>query len=103
MNCKSGDLAVTTGMFEPMNNDVIVEVLECLGFDLTGAIWHVKHRAPMLIDVGPNKGRLVTHGEIHDSNLRPISGVPLDDETPIETDVAEALRLGLGIESRWRI
>ncbi len=36
-----------------------------------------------------------------DSWLRPISGVPLDNEAPIKTDIAQALRLGLGIESRW--
>jgi hypothetical protein len=34
--------------------------------------------------------------------MRPISGVPLADETPIETNVPEALKLALGIESRWR-
>lgn len=101
MNCKPGDLAVTTGMFEPANNDVIVEVLNPVGEDRCGPIWHIKHRMPMLVDCGTHAGRWVTHGDIHDCNLRPISGVPLDDEAPIKTDVAEALRLGLGIQSRW--
>lgn len=32
--------------------------------------------------------------------LSPITGMPVEDETPIETNVPEALRLALGIESR---
>lgn len=98
--CKVGDLAVTVGMFEPANNDIIVEVVGLAGTDRFGVIWEIKHRTLMLVDRGSNAGRWVTNGDIHDCNLRPISGVPVDDETPIETNVPEALRLALGIESR---
>jgi hypothetical protein len=37
-----------------------------------------------------------------DAGLRPISGVPIDDETLVAANVPEALRLALGIEARWR-
>lgn len=80
MNCKPGDLAVTTGMLEPKNNDVIVEVESLDSTNQYGAIWNVKHRTPMFVDWGPGAGRWVTNGQIHDCNLRPISGVPMRDE-----------------------
>jgi hypothetical protein len=37
-----------------------------------------------------------------DAWLMPICGGPIEDETPIETNIPEALRLALAIESRWR-
>jgi len=80
MNCKPGDLAVTVGMVEAANNGVIVQVLSCVGQDPAGPVWHIKHRVPMLVDCGPHAGCWVTHGDIHDVNLRPISGVPVHDE-----------------------
>jgi hypothetical protein len=99
VNCKPGDLAVTVGMFEPTNNGVIVEVLGLVGVDHAGTIWHIKHRTPMLVDCGPYAGRRVTHGDIHDSNLRPISGVPVNDELPVETNIPEAAVLAWGIHA----
>lgn len=84
MNCKPGDIAVTVGMFESANNGVIVEVLSLVGTDSAGAIWRIKHRMPMLVDHGPHAGLWVTGGDIHDVNLRPISGVPVHDEQPDE-------------------
>lgn len=86
MNCKPGDLAVTTGMFVPENNDRIVEVLSLDYVGRHGAVWNVRHRTPMLVDCGARAGRLVTEGQIHDANLRPISGVPVTDD--IENEVA---------------
>ncbi|WP_063890988.1 hypothetical protein [Burkholderia ubonensis] len=80
MNCKPGDLAVTTGMVMPENNDVIVEVQSLGGFDAWGAYWNVKHRLPMR----SMRGTWCTKGQIHDCNLRPISGVPVTDDVSDE-------------------
>jgi len=81
MNCKPGDLAVTTGMFVSANNDVIVEVESIAFVNSQGiTVWNIKHRKPMLVDVGRQAGMWVSNGIICDTNLRPISGVPVHDE-----------------------
>ncbi|WP_321904412.1 hypothetical protein [Paraburkholderia tropica] len=80
MNCKPGDLAVTVGMREAANNGVIVEVDSLAFSHHHGVVWNIRHRMPMIVDCGRNAGRWVDHGQIHDSNLRPISGVPVHDE-----------------------
>lgn len=103
MNCKPGDLAVTVGMVEPANNGIIVEVLSLVETDEQGGVWHIRHRRPMLIDDGPDSGHWVDHGEIYDCNLRPISGVPLDEEPPTETTVAVTTSIPavLDVQSWW--
>ncbi|MFM0243809.1 hypothetical protein [Paraburkholderia sediminicola] len=85
MNCKPGDLAITVHMNESANNGVIVEVESLSFMSSFGPVWNVVHRTPMFVDVGPGRGRWVTSGEIHDVNLMPISGVPVDDEVTEET------------------
>lgn len=80
LRCKPGDLAVTVGMVSPENNGVIVEVESVAGEDRYGVVWNVRHRTPMRVDSGPHVDRWTTNGEIHDCNLRPISGVPVHDE-----------------------
>lgn len=95
MNCKPGDLAVTFGMVCPENNDVIVEVESFDRNSPFGVIWNIKHRSPMRTD----SGRLSVDGRIHDCNLRPISGVPVDDLTPIEVSIPEAATLAWGIRA----
>ncbi|WP_342705169.1 hypothetical protein OHZ10_29280 [Burkholderia arboris] len=80
MNCKRGDLAVTTGMVDPSNNDVIVEVVSFAFSDSDGVIWYVKHLQPMFDEFG----EAYCEGIIYDCNLRPISGVPLTDDVEDE-------------------
>lgn len=80
MNCKPGDLAVTTGMVDPQNNDVIVEVESLARNGRHGVVWNIKHRTPMLTI----RGGWACDGEINDCNLRPISGVPVHDEQHAE-------------------
>lgn len=81
MNCKPGDLAVTTGMCVSANNDVVVEVESFAFVNFQGiTVWNIKHREPMFVDTGPRAGTWLTTGIICDTNLRPISGVPVHDE-----------------------
>lgn len=79
MNCKPGDLAVTVGMLDG-NNGMIVEVIE--GTDC-GKGWVCKAMRKVKGDADTNKPRMIPAGApliIADVNLRPISGVPVDDE-----------------------
>lgn len=94
MNCKPGDLAYVTGSPVEQLNGLTVEVLSrSAPFKKYGPAWNCTSASM--------REQGFSDLPIPDSMLRPISGVPLADETPIETDVPEALRLGLGIESRW--
>jgi hypothetical protein len=78
MNCKPGDLAVTTGMALAANNDVTVEVVSFSFANAWGTVWNVKHRTAMFADGG--SGTWEREGLMYDCNLRPISGVPVTDE-----------------------
>jgi hypothetical protein len=80
------------------NNDVIVEVVSFAFANAWGAVWNVKHRTAMFADGGNRQWEC--EGLMYDVNLRPLSGVPLDDETPIETNIPEAMQLALGIQAR---
>jgi len=68
-------------MAVPANNDVIVEV-ESFAFvnHLGITVWNIKPRQPMLVDTGPRAGMWMAKGIICDTNLRPISGVPVHDQ-----------------------
>lgn len=80
MNCKPGDLAATTGMLNPENNDVIVEVMSVSTVTEKGAFWNVLLRTPALVEYGPLVGTYSVRVVVADANLRPISGVPVHDE-----------------------
>jgi hypothetical protein len=87
MNCKPPDLAYivyTNGL--PENIGRVVEVIEPYGeFRDLGFCWYVRSATPMA-GLNPYTGeRLqVTDGFVPDSWLRPISGVPVDDEVTDE-------------------
>jgi hypothetical protein len=100
MNVKKGDLAfIVEGPEE--NIGKVVEVKSGYGyFEDEGYCWNIVCRSKVFA-TGSIDGKeySVHEGFIPDRALRPISGIPLDDETPIETNVPEALKLALGIEA----
>ncbi|KAE8757333.1 hypothetical protein FSO04_24240 [Paraburkholderia madseniana] len=87
MNCKPGDLAILTRCPWPENIGAIVEVLEC-NVELTAAlgdhIWRVKTTGRNLRarDLHTGTLRLFDGGNLsaRDSQLRPISGVPVGED-----------------------
>ena len=102
MNVSRGDLAYIVGSKFPENNGRVVEVLDAYGADMDGEFcWFFSCRSPIQCfgQISGDK-RLCYEGIIADSMLRPISGIHLDDETSIDTNVPEALQLALGIEAR---
>ena len=102
MNCKPGDLAIQT-ISKAGNHGCIVLVgrfigdVIFLGDSPERNCWEVEYMRP----VKTFHGFFVQSALVPDEWLRPISGLPLDEETPLETNVPEALKLALGIESRW--
>ncbi len=116
LNCKPGDLAIiTSARRTPENIGCIVEVLRPAahletfeavdGGNLridTGSehIWRVRSGRPLMWRTPLGIAPLFIELPVGDSNLRPISGVALDDETPIETKLPDPLFLALGIEAR---
>lgn len=102
MNCKPGDLAYIVGCVFPENNGRVVEVLSAFGPSKDGDFCWLFHSSAKLHGTCEVTGQriFVQDGIVLDSILRPISGVPVDDETPIETNIPEALQLALGIQAR---
>lgn len=89
MNCKPGDLAYIVRSGAPENIGAVVEVLrpvppgEWLFQD--SPEWVVKARDKLWgFDSGNPEPYLVDDLETRDCDLRPISGVPVDEETEIE-------------------
>lgn len=104
MNCKPGDLAFCVRVFDPrlaenIGRIVTVESLSDYSEEDGLPFWNVVAHDPGVLGFNGRGFFRVTRCVIRDCNLRPISGVPLDDETPIETNVPEALKLALGIEA----
>ncbi|MDR5801187.1 hypothetical protein [Caballeronia sp. LZ001] len=101
MNCKPGDLAyIVEGPSENLGK--VVEVKSGFGFYKDeGYCWNIVCRSK-LVAIGEIDGKVhrVKEGFIPDKSLRPISGVPLDDETPVAVNLPEAFKLALGIEMR---
>ncbi|BBP99103.1 hypothetical protein BSFA1_42320 [Burkholderia sp. SFA1] len=98
MNCKSGDLAyIVGGDTNPSSNlGRIVEVVRLEGtYADIGPVWVARSRH-LLKTVHGFKDEFHTA----DAWLRPISGFPLDEETPAEINLPEAFKLALGIEMR---
>jgi hypothetical protein len=94
VNCKPGYLAYLV-YANPEHSDAVGRVVEVLRWSTEFSSWEIEF-------VGPRPVSLLCWmaPTAMDSSLRPISGVPIEDETPIETNVPEALKLALGIESR---
>jgi hypothetical protein len=85
MNCKTGDLAIVIHQSEAAPNvGRIVEVIEWAGERGTGRwpCWVVKATSPMnAFKPLTNEPTKSLEGIIPDAWLRPISGLPLDEET----------------------
>lgn len=106
MRCRSGDLAIVIGTPADYDADVVafmrsvligkvVRVTRLTGRKIDVPAWYIEepfhvfyHGAPILCD------------GIEDEYLTPLRGDLRGDETPVETNVPEALKLALGIESR---
>ncbi|WP_438391098.1 hypothetical protein [Caballeronia sp. DA-9] len=103
MNCKPGDLAYLSS--DCVNEGVIVEVLSAGPLFEGDPTWHCKSRTPIFCEIRSSDGwvlkgtRYMTEICVADKHLRPISGVPVFDETPIETNLPEAVKLAWGIEA----
>ena len=85
LNCKPGDLAVVITAHNPENIGTIVRVIkkhhnQNALVDFKGShIWMAEAPRPMLYDVG---GKMVRRrkGAVPDAILRPIRGLPANDE-----------------------
>lgn len=102
MNCKAGDLAYIVDSSFPENIGRVVEVIGAYGmFRDEGFCWNIRANLP-LTGEGELDGTIMRlcEGFIPDACLRPISGVPLEDEVPVSVNLPEAFKLALGIEMR---
>ncbi|MGB8422210.1 hypothetical protein [Paraburkholderia sp.] len=80
MNCKPGDLAYVVGDIPEAG--LVVTVVKAFGQDYEfgfGFCWTVESREPQKTLRG-----FITRFEVPDSNLRPISGVPVNEEVTEE-------------------
>jgi len=106
VNCKPADLAYIVRSNFPENIGKVIKIEGvCKSFGLGYWAYYVTKptRGEVLGEI-----RLYPAGTlftVRDANVRPISGVPVDDETPIEIDVSEAVKLTLGpdvkLPVRW--
>lgn len=80
MNCKPGDLAYLSS--DCVDEGVIVEVLApVVGRPDELPAWHCRSRTPIAcITERTKKELMATEIAIEDRYLRPISGVPVEDE-----------------------
>ena len=98
MNCKPGDLAIMINSNVTENIGTIFEVLaaDLVATDFYGVhCWRVRSTRPSK----NSDGTMSLEGSAADFHLKPISGLPDEDETPIETNVPEAVKLAWGIEA----
>ncbi|MDR6421312.1 hypothetical protein J2801_003600 [Paraburkholderia phenoliruptrix] len=87
MNCKPGDLAYLSS--DCVDEGVIVEVLRAgLIVGVDSPTWHCKSRTPIYCTM-QRSGKEVWTTEIcvEDRYLRPISGIPINDE--VTDDITE--------------
>jgi hypothetical protein len=104
VNCKPGILAfivVPANWPRKTLDGKIVEVVRFVPPRGPGApwdqrpTWWCKFKSAWFND----HGLMFLESNVLDSWLRPISGVPVDDETPVATNVPEAVKLAWGIEA----
>jgi hypothetical protein len=83
LNCKPGDLAYVVRSVIPENIGIVVEVLRaCTEYDCyaNDPAWWVRSPSPTM----HTDGSFQRDGTAYDRNLRPISGVPVDEEVTDE-------------------
>jgi hypothetical protein len=96
LNCKPGDLAVVVTAHNPENIGTIVRVIkkhhnQNALVDFKGShIWMAEAPRPMLYDVG---GKMVRRrrGAVPDAILRPIRGLPANEEKRVSKIKVEKL------------
>ncbi|MDR5825846.1 hypothetical protein [Caballeronia sp. LZ043] len=104
MNCKPGDLAYIVVPADWPIKTVDGHVVEVVHLHPTYSAqasdrrptWWCRFPTPWL----NSNGALVSQAYVMDSWLRPISGVPVNDEEPADVNMPEAFQLALGIEMR---
>ncbi|MDR5776269.1 MULTISPECIES: hypothetical protein [unclassified Caballeronia] len=101
LRCKPGDLAYVVSSEFQQNIGAVVEVVEAAGMIEGMWAWHFESSRP-LVGLIPGCPRIISakDGTIADECLRPISGVPIEEETPVSVNLPEAFKLVLGIEMR---
>jgi len=89
MNCKPGDLAIVIGDDDDQNVGRIVRVVGPAKWVDGSAWWCSVEGAPLLVRQYDDYERtyLANNADIYDDRLRPITGLPLDEETPVEHEV----------------
>lgn len=92
MNCKPGDLAICIRVLDSRLSENIGRIVTVIGpsdysEDGYRNYWNVEARAPGVKCWNGKDFITVTHCVIRDSNLRPISGVPLNDEVTDDLEV----------------
>lgn len=99
MNCQIDDLAYVRSTHPLKRLHGVTLTVKAFFPELDGEVnvWRFTFSGPPQKD---DTGGMVRWGFIQDRYLVPISGAPLADETPIEANVPEALKLALGIEAR---
>jgi hypothetical protein len=87
MNCKRGDLAYLSA--DCVDEGVIVEVLTSAGLSANGVpAWFCQSRSPIdCTTERTNRNITTTEFAVEDRYLRPISGVPVNDE--VTDDIKE--------------
>lgn len=89
MNCKPGILAYVASLDDPAfaaNINHIVTVVSLADYPADGPRWNIVANAPGLIAWDPWNQKFVRtlEGTFRDANLRPISGVPVNEEVTDE-------------------
>lgn len=103
MNCKPGDLAYLSS--DCVAEGVIVEVSSAAPMTEYGPAWHCKSRTPIPCTTAVSKREMMaTEICVADCFLRPISGVPVDDEEEISAPLIlpanfDAMYVALGIQA----
>jgi hypothetical protein len=91
--CKPGDIAVVGGNALPINKDKIVEIGAFLGEDpvWNGARWNAGEGPCWMVTckygITDNDGDTYFAAPFADKNLRPISGIPMNEEVTDDLEV----------------
>lgn len=88
-NVKQGDLAYIVGLQGDYaaNNGHVVKVLRPAKSGRRGLRWWIEPQVKLRGSVGGVRNFTMVPGQISDCYLRPISGVPVDDEVTTEQGV----------------
>lgn len=82
MNCKAGDLAFIIASDFPEEIGMVVEVLpDSIVDEELGFCWHIRAKRPVACwDLDAQKDVFNSEFCVPDSDLRPVTGLPVGDE-----------------------